>query len=110
MVLNKNFVLSVFSIFSLFAAVLYQCISSSILCVFTFGICSFRHVGFHVRILVMRITVEVVPGPQDIRCRAFTSTDSHMEANMAEIADAKCEHAQYVNIQEETHLIDIEQQ
>ena len=34
-------------------------ISSSILCVFTFGICNFRHVGFHVRILPMRITVEV---------------------------------------------------
>ena len=47
-------------------------ISSCILCVFTFGICNFRHVGFHVRILVMRITVEVVPTPQDIpRCRAF---------------------------------------
>ena len=27
---------------------------------FTFGICNFRHIRFHVRILVMRITVEVV--------------------------------------------------
>ena len=31
-----------------------------------------------------------------------------MEANMAEIADATCEHAQY--IQEEIHLIYIERQ
>ena len=41
-------------------------ISSCILHVFTFGICNFRHVGFHVRILVMRITVEVVPAPRVI--------------------------------------------
>ena len=41
-------------------------ISSFILCMFTFGTCNFRHVGFHVRILVKRITVEIVPAPRDI--------------------------------------------
>ena len=65
MVFNKNFVLSVFSKLS----ISIKWISSCILCVFTFGTCNFHHLGFHVRILVMRITVEVVPAP---RCRAFT--------------------------------------
>ena len=68
MVFNKNFVLSVFSILSGYfrCSISIKWISSCILCVFTFGPYNFRHVGFHVRILVMRITVEVVPAPRDI--------------------------------------------
>ena len=61
MVFNKNFVLSVFSILSLVNG-FFSCI----LCVFTVGICNFHHVDFHVRILVMCITVEVVLAHRDI--------------------------------------------
>ena len=47
-------------------------ISSCILCVYTFGIGNFRDVGFHLRIMVMCITVEVVSAPEIFRRRAFS--------------------------------------
>ena len=74
MAFNKTFVISVFSIYFSFCccSISIKWISSCILCVFTFGICNFCHVGFHVRILIMRITVEVVPPPEISQCRAFT--------------------------------------
>ena len=69
--------------------------SSILLCVFTFGICNFRHVGFHVRISTGERSAPDILGARDnFDCNAHDQY-SHMEANMAETADAKCEHAQY---------------
>ena len=53
---------------------------------------------------------DISGGRDNFDCNAHDQY-SHMEANMAEITDAKCEHAQYARIAKKNfHLTDIERQ